>query len=128
MNSCGIDEDDSGWVRLPTSAGRTLVNLIVPEWTVDAACTSVDPELWFPDTGGSSTPPLVLEICAGCPVRESCLATAIVHVEEGIWGGVQSAARKTARAAIARGADPREVLTTLLNAADEVAGRRGRAA
>ncbi len=103
-------------VLLPASAARLLEDVIEPGWTVDAACVSVDPELWFPSEGGR-TSRAVLEICAACPVQASCLATAVVNVEDGIWGGVQRVPRSQARAQIWRGADPLVVLKRLLDQA-----------
>lgn len=43
----------------------------IPEWTQDAMCAQVDPELFFPTTGASSEP--AKTICATCPVVEECL-------------------------------------------------------
>ena len=84
---------------------------------------SVDPELWFPEIGGT-TSRAVLEICASCPVRRTCLASAIVNVEDGIWGGVQAVPRSQARGQIWRGADPLVVLDELLDRAAETDSRR----
>lgn len=114
--------EEAARVLLPASAARTLESVIEPDWTVDAACMSVDPELWFPEKGGR-TSRAVLEICASCPVRASCLATAVVNVEDGIWGGVQERARSHARGQIWRGADPLVVLNDLLDQAAEASTR-----
>lgn len=110
-------------VLLPASAARVLEGVIEPDWTVDAACVSVDPELWFPEIGGATTR-AVLKICAACPVRASCLATAVVNVEDRIWGGVQAVRRSQARGQIWRGADPLVVLDELLDQAAEAGTRR----
>jgi Transcription factor WhiB len=115
--------EDGERVLLPASAARVLEGVVDPGWTVDAACVSVDPELWFPEKGGT-TSRAVLEICAACPVRASCLATAIVNVEDGIWGGVQESPRSQARAQIWRGADPHVVLDELLDRAADTGSRR----
>jgi len=110
-------------VLLPASAARVLESVIEPDWPGQATCVSVDPELWFPSEGGR-TSRAVLEICAACPVRASCLATAVVNVEDGIWGGVQAVPRSQARARIWRGADPLVVLDELLGQAAEAGTRR----
>jgi WhiB family redox-sensing transcriptional regulator len=115
--------DDGERVLLPETAARELEGVIEPGWTVDAACLSVDPELWFPEKGGT-TSRAVLEICASCPVRRSCLAAAIVNVEDGIWGGVQPVPRSQARAQIWRGDDPLVVLDELLDRAADTQSRR----
>jgi len=125
MSTCwNVDaNEERERVLLPASAARMLEGVIEPDWTAAATCVSVDPELWFPTEGGR-TSRAVLEICAGCPVRASCLATAIVNVEDGIWGGVQPVPRSQARAQIWRGADPLVVLDELLDQAAEAGNRR----
>jgi len=58
-------------------------------WRPRAACRTADPDLFFP--GGADVPTATvraLEICAGCPVREECLAFAVETGQRaGIWGG-----------------------------------------
>jgi WhiB family redox-sensing transcriptional regulator len=120
-------DDERERFRLPTSAARVLEGLIQADWTVDAECLSIDPELWFPEKGGA-TSRAVLEICASCPVRRSCLATALVDVEDGIWGGVETARRRQARGRIGRGADPLVVLDELLERAAATRNQRRSAA
>ena len=49
-------------------------------------CHAADPDLWFAED------PADLEqaktLCAGCPVRRACLATALERAEPwGVWGG-----------------------------------------
>jgi len=63
-----------------------LVGDQVPDWQFEGACAEVDPEAWFPEQG-SYAPPLVFAICAGCPVRRSCLAAALHGREQGVWAG-----------------------------------------
>jgi WhiB family redox-sensing transcriptional regulator len=121
------DDEERERFRLPASAAQVLEALIEPGWTIDAACVSIDPELWFPEKGRAALP-AVLEICASCPVRRSCLTAAIVNVEDGIWGGVQPLVRRWARAQITCGTDPLVVLDDLLDqAADIQSGRRSAA-
>jgi len=120
-------DDERERFRLPASAARVLARLIEPNWTAGAECLSIDPELWFPEKGGS-TSRAVLEICASCPVRASCLATALVDVEDGIWGGVEAARRGQARGQIGRGADPLVVVGELLDRAAATRSERRSAA
>ncbi len=52
----------------------------------DVPCLSHDPDLWFAEA------PADLErakaLCAGCPVRDACLASALRRREPwGVWGG-----------------------------------------
>jgi hypothetical protein len=54
-------------------------------------------------------------ICAGCPVRKSCLATAVLADEEGIWGGTRRGQRLHARARLLNDEEPGNVLGDLLH-------------
>jgi WhiB family redox-sensing transcriptional regulator len=47
------------------------------DWRLDAACTDVDPELFFPDTGQVPQAAAAKAVCAGCAVRGPCLETAL---------------------------------------------------
>lgn len=62
-------------------------------WRERGACVDVDdPELFFPEQFQSAEP--AKAICAGCPVREMCLAFAVKHGEaHGVWGGLEPAER-----------------------------------
>jgi len=58
-------------------------------WADQAVCAQTDPEIFFPELGGSSA--RAKRICTTCPVREQCLDWAISLVplpSEGIWGGM----------------------------------------
>src|SRR5690606_24420303 len=57
-----------------------------PPWTEDALCAQVDPELFFPEKGASTTG--AKSVCAACPIAAECLAYALDNGEEyGVWGG-----------------------------------------
>jgi WhiB family redox-sensing transcriptional regulator len=60
-----------------------------PEWVDEAACTSTDPDLFFPTQGGDTrSAQLAKAICAECPVLAQCLAYAVEDPSVvGIWGG-----------------------------------------
>lgn len=61
-----------------------------PEWTVDASCTHVDWELWFPERGkaGVKATTAAKRICHTCPVQAECLNYAdSQRPQHGIWGG-----------------------------------------
>ena len=61
-------------------------------WMADAACQYVDPELHYPEKGGSTAP--AKRICASCPVRVECLAYALDRRETwGVWGGLSERER-----------------------------------
>lgn len=56
------------------------------DWRDDGICNTIDPEIWFPDKGGSTRE--AKKVCARCPVTEQCLEYALERDERfGIWGG-----------------------------------------
>jgi len=62
-------------------------------WRNRAACKGIDPEIFFPVSEEDAEP--AKEICAVCPVRESCLEHALANRErEGIWGGFTERERR----------------------------------
>ena len=65
-------------------------------WMADAVCAQTDPDLFFPEAGGSSK--AAKKLCAECPVRAQCLAYALKNGEtEGIWGGASPKERRAMR-------------------------------
>src|SRR3954447_8911964 len=91
---------------------RALRASITPRWQDEAVCASTDPEQWFPDKGGS--PRLARAVCASCPVRRSCLASALLFAEDGIWAGTTPKQRRAGYRAIRNGGDVDQVLDELL--------------
>lgn len=62
-------------------------------WMENALCAQTDPDLFFPDKGGSTRESK--SICARCPVAAECLDHALAHDERiGIWGGLSPAERR----------------------------------
>lgn len=74
---------------LPESPGRgELAQLLdsAPDEEITLPCRSHDPDLWFAES------PAELErakrLCAGCPLKAECLASALSRQEPwGVWGG-----------------------------------------
>jgi len=66
--------------------------------TLDSAlCAQVDPDLWHPKKGQSST--AAKKICHRCDIEATCLAIALADPElDGIWGGTTHRERQTMRA------------------------------
>jgi WhiB family redox-sensing transcriptional regulator len=65
-------------------------------WQTFAACTGVDPALFFPERGAATRE--AKAVCATCPVREECLEYALEHGEKfGIWGGKSERERRQIR-------------------------------
>jgi len=59
------------------------------DWMTEAACTSTDPEIFFPDGGVPSV--AATRICGVCPVRRQCADYAnATGVRYGIWGGMST--------------------------------------
>ena len=61
-----------------------------------ALCAQVDPTLWFPEKGQSST--AAKAICHRCDIEAACLTIALADPEiEGIWGGTSQRERQVLR-------------------------------
>lgn len=62
-------------------------------WQEQAACAEVDPEIFFPEKGGSSRE--AKRICGRCEVRAECLEHALTRDERfGILGGLSERERR----------------------------------
>ncbi len=103
---------------------RVLRASIRSHWQSGAVCASTDPEQWFPAKGGS--PRLARAVCAACPVRRSCLASALLYAEDGIWAGTTPTQRRAAYTTIDQGADVAQVLDELLTSAGRSSSKRRR--
>lgn len=69
------------------------------DWMINAACRGApEPDLWFPisEVGpGAAQVAEVKDICAGCPVREDCLAFALaLGLDHGVFGGMAASERR----------------------------------
>lgn len=65
-------------------------------WQRQANCLGVDPDLFYPERGGSTRE--AKEVCRQCVVREDCLEYAINNGERnGIWGGLSERERRRIR-------------------------------
>ena len=64
-------------------------------WRAKAACRGLDPTIFFPVPDDELAEAEAKEVCAVCPVRESCLEHALGSRErEGIWGGATERERR----------------------------------
>jgi WhiB family redox-sensing transcriptional regulator len=62
-------------------------------WQESALCAQTDPELFFPEQGGSTVK--ARRVCARCEVIEKCLEYALSHQERfGVWGGMSEEERR----------------------------------
>lgn len=65
-------------------------------WRDRARCRGMDPALFHPGRGEDTTEPK--RVCAGCPVRDECLAYALANGEKlGVWGGTSERERRRLR-------------------------------
>jgi WhiB family redox-sensing transcriptional regulator len=85
------------------------------QWRDDAACLTVDPELFFPVGKTGLALDQINEakkVCARCSVTELCLQYALETSQDiGVWGGLsederRSLKRRAARTARVAGARP----------------------
>ena len=76
---------------------RITNKLLQPvDWQTNAACHEVDPEIFFPERGGSSK--AARTVCNRCSVRAQCLEYALNNKEQfGIWGGTSERERRRIR-------------------------------
>ena len=64
-----------------------------PQWMADGLCAEVDPDLWFPEKGGSTQE--AKAVCRRCAVRAECLDYALAHdARFGVWGGASERDRR----------------------------------
>ena len=67
-----------------------------PAWMEDGLCAQVNPELFFPEAGGSNRE--AKAICTTCPVLTQCRDYALADPTLlGVWGGTSERERRTWR-------------------------------
>lgn len=85
---------------LPTNSRRitSFNDLVSPDessldWRDKAVCMQTDPEMFFPEKGGSTRE--AKKLCLGCEVIDQCLKYAVDNDERfGIWGGKSERERR----------------------------------
>lgn len=79
-----------------------MIELNGADWREAAACIGVDDKIFFPEAVRNSGAH-AKAICAGCPVRTTCLNHALDTGEEyGIWGGMGEDERRKLRRRMTR--------------------------
>lgn len=70
-----------------------------PSWRERANCRGIDPELFFPGKGDNVTVRAAKAVCAGCEVRDECLAYAqeFERRSPGVWAGLSDRERRALR-------------------------------
>jgi WhiB family transcriptional regulator, redox-sensing transcriptional regulator len=65
----------------------------ISEWSLEGICNTTEkPDSFFPERGYS--PLEALKTCRHCPVKRDCLEYALVHGEQGVWGGTTDRERR----------------------------------
>ena len=65
------------------------------QWYLHGACRGLDSAIFYPDPDVAEDVARALAVCAGCDVRETCLAHALGRREfTGIWGGTTERERR----------------------------------
>lgn len=83
--------------RQPLRSFRRWNSIELPSWE-NAACRSVDPELFFVEIGNSVKAAQAKSVCRGCPVKAQCLEYAVNwRIPFGIWGGANPKERMQLR-------------------------------
>lgn len=91
-----------------------LMDLVMPSaadlgWQDAALCAQTDPEVFFPEQGGS--PREAKSTCRACVVRLECLGYALDRAEpDGVWGGLSPEERWTASARQAQGVSLKDII------------------
>lgn len=87
---------------LPHAVSQRLAELFAATeaWHEQANCRGLDPELFFPERGGTWESTQAKEVCAACVVRQECLEYAVnVGERYGLWGGLSEKERRRIRVA-----------------------------
>lgn len=83
-------------------AMRVVVNgWIRRGWDDDAACARTDNPGFYSDDQAEQTK-AADQVCSTCPVRRSCLASALLNDEQGVWGATTEVERATITTKLAR--------------------------
>ena len=84
------------WNTAAEGAVESVPMAVRLDWKQKAACRDLDTSMFFPDTEEEAA--AAKSVCAGCPVREACLAFALdTRQHDGIWGGLDENERRRVR-------------------------------
>lgn len=68
------------------------------DWRAQAACATVEHEVFFPPGDEPEDAIEAKAVCAVCPVRDDCLEYALAtNQSEGVWGGLDASERRRMR-------------------------------
>lgn len=73
------------------ASSTPLVNMrqliAAQDWREGAACRGMDPDLFYPRSGGNMAATHAKATCEQCPSRLPCRDYAIRYEAKGVWGG-----------------------------------------
>lgn len=87
--------------ELPLPMRVTVNRWIVRDWRDRAACTNTQNPAFYSDDPTDQAI-ATQQVCGSCPVRRSCLASALLNDEQGVWGGTTEAEREVITTKLAR--------------------------
>jgi WhiB family redox-sensing transcriptional regulator len=95
QRTASADARTSNVLRWP--APWTPPNWLTLEEQLIALCAQTDPEIFFPDKGGSTRE--ARRVCSECSIRVRCLEVALAdRTLVGVWGGTSERERRKLRA------------------------------
>lgn len=87
---------------------------VARDWRDRAACAGQNVDEFYPDAPVTRLAD-PKDACAFCPVARSCLAVALLHDEQGVWGRTDETDRDEIRAELTRGGPAWSVLDGVLS-------------
>lgn len=110
-------------VTMPSQTARTAPN--TRHWRTDAACRGTDPDLYFPAVESGPVYDRQVAnakaVCADCPVVSLCLEEALVHLPDGVAGGLTADERRAVRRPEGAEADAEELARLACNRSETAA-------
>lgn len=92
---------------------RTKDHLVTVGWRMQGLCARDTTDSWFAH-GGSNDLRRAKIACSMCPVRMTCLGSALLHGEEfGVWGGFDPGERVGLDRSLREGAMLEDVLASV---------------
>lgn len=95
-------------------ATATLARIVAVGWRFQGRCAEDTTGAWFAQLGSRATRRAKVA-CTTCPVRKTCLGSALLHGEEfGVWGGFDPTERVPLDAALRAGTSLEDLLDDVL--------------
>ncbi|MBN9757819.1 WhiB family transcriptional regulator [Pseudonocardia sp. Ae707_Ps2] len=95
MGTYGTFRDMKARSSCSPQNAEVLQKAVSRSWWGQAACVSMDTEMFFPSPHKTGADAAAKQTCAACPVRRQCLEHALsVGEYYGIWGGLAAHERQ----------------------------------